>query len=474
MRNINLGHACSLYRNIKHIGFNLPLATKNTVLSRYTKGLTSALAVLAISGCVSQQSALDFNGQQVTQPVPTGVSLVGDSQADTNTVAVATSNNIPIKAPRPTANVAQVSTATPTAPIAETATQTQIANQTPTTLAVAQTPTQVPTANVIAAATTQPQTQTVASQTAQIQSTVQQNVPPASATPAPAVVIPAPSPAQTQQSATTVAQTSHQSVEVASLSPTVEAAPSVEAPQTEVVKKKTFFEKLFTPKEKTPRPSASVKKPKVDRGARASSRISTANSVAERPKRKITKPKVTKPKTIVASARTTTNDSGNALPGVKSNNEIFGIKNEGPDTSKTNNATKVAAVGSFGRLSPNGLRVQHSKVQVACLKPGVLRILKQVERRYGKKPIITSGYRSPKGNRRAGGARNSQHIFCKAVDIQVEGVSKWNLAKYLRTIPGRGGVGTYCRTKSVHFDIGSKRDWHHPCRKSAKRKRKKT
>jgi len=207
-------------------------------------------------------------------------------------------------------------------------------------------------------------------------------------------------------------QTAQQTVEVASLSPTVEAAPSVEAPQTEVVKKKSFFEKLFASKEKTPRPAANVNKPKVQKSSRASSRISTA--------------------------------------------------------------TQVASVGSFGKLSPNGLRLQHSKVQVACLKPGVLRILKQVERRYGKKPIITSGYRSPKGNRRAGGARNSQHIFCKAVDIQVEGVSKWKLAKYIRTIPGRGGVGTYCRTKSVHFDIGSKRDWHHPCRKSSKRKRKKT
>ena len=200
-------------------------------------------------------------------------------------------------------------------------------------------------------------------------------------------------------------------MEVASLSPTVEAVPSVESPQTNVVKKKSFFEKLFEPKENTPRPVANVNKPKVQKTSRASLRISTANSVAERPSRKITKPKVKKPKTIVASARTRTSSSGSALPGVKTNNEIFGIKNEGPDTSKANKTTQVAAVGSFGRLSPNGLRVQHSKVQVACLKQDVLRILKQVERRYGKKPIITSGYRSPKGNRRAGGARNSCLLY---------------------------------------------------------------
>ncbi len=162
-----------------------------------------------------------------------------------------------------------------------------------------------------------------------------------------------------------------------------------------------------------------------------------------------------------------------ALPGVKSNAQLFGIGRSGQNgtSDDTAPATQLAAVGSLGRLSPNGLRVQHEKVQVSCLKPGILRILKVVERHYGKKPIITSGYRSPKRNRRAGGVKNSMHIFCKAVDIQIEGVSKWDLAKYLRTIPGRGGVGTYCRTKSVHIDTGSIRDWHHPCRRSSKRKK---
>ncbi len=226
---------------------------------------------------------------------------------------------------------------------------------------------------------------------------------------------------------------------------------------------------MFTAKESKPRPKASVSKPKIQRNTRAGSRIETAYSVADRPSRSTKKSKVKRPTKLVASIRARRNDDRSGLPGVKSNSEIFGITNEGASGSRT---TQVAAVGSFGRLSPNGLRVQHSKVQVACIKPGVIRLLKMVERRYGKKPIITSSYRSPRGNRRAGGARNSQHIFCKAVDIQVEGVSKWTLAKYLRTLPGRGGVGTYCRTKSVHIDIGSVRDWHHPCRKSSKCKRK--
>lgn len=190
-----------------------------------------------------------------------------------------------------------------------------------------------------------------------------------------------------------------------------------------------------------------------------------------------------KPKKIVepkqpAIASASSFSAGSAtLPGVQRKNAIFGIN--GADTATEPGVTgqqniQVASVGGIGRLiSPSGLILQTDKVEVGCLKPELLTILKRVERRYGKKVMVTSGYRSPKRNRRAGGVSNSTHIYCKAADIQVEGVSKWDLAKYLRTIEGRGGVGTYCRTNSVHIDVGSQRDWHHPCRRSGSRSKKK-
>ena len=121
--------------------------------------------------------------------------------------------------------------------------------------------------------------------------------------------------------------------------------------------------------------------------------------------------------------------------------------------------------------SPGGRLVQTADVDVACLKPQLVRVLKTLERHYGQKVVVTSGYRSPKRNRRARGAKNSLHMYCAAADIQVAGVSKWDLAKYLRSMPGRGGVGTYCHTQSVHVDIGPERDWNWRCRRSS-RKRK--
>lgn len=163
--------------------------------------------------------------------------------------------------------------------------------------------------------------------------------------------------------------------------------------------------------------------------------------------------------------------NGSTLPGVRSMASLFGI---GGEDQEIESQVQLASVGGLGRISPNGLRIQHSKVQVACFKPELIRLLKMVQRKFGKAPVVTSGYRSPRRNRRAGGVSRSQHIYCKAADIQVENVSKWTLAKYLRTLPGRGGVGTYCRTKSVHIDVGSKRDWHHPCRRRSSRKKRRS
>ena len=114
---------------------------------------------------------------------------------------------------------------------------------------------------------------------------------------------------------------------------------------------------------------------------------------------------------------------------------------------------------------------QHSRVRVQCLKPELVAMLHRLEKKFGKKPIITSGYRSPAYNRRVRGAKRSKHMTCEAADIRIPGVSKWKLAKYVRSMPGRGGVGTYCRSSFIHIDISTKRDWNWGCRKK-KRKRK--
>jgi uncharacterized protein YcbK (DUF882 family) len=125
---------------------------------------------------------------------------------------------------------------------------------------------------------------------------------------------------------------------------------------------------------------------------------------------------------------------------------------------------EVASAAGMARLAPNGLLKHRESVDVACLKPSLVRVLKTIERRFGKKALITSGYRSPSYNRKVRGARNSQHMYCAAADVVMPGVSKFELASFARSMQGRGGVGTYCHTNAVHIDVGPERDWNWRCR----------
>ncbi|TIS61862.1 MAG: DUF882 domain-containing protein [Mesorhizobium sp.] len=162
-----------------------------------------------------------------------------------------------------------------------------------------------------------------------------------------------------------------------------------------------------------------------------------------------------------------------ALPGVRQT-ALFEIKRKSgiDDESDVDlnedeggGSYQVASAAGMARLAPNGLLKQNESVDVACLKPSLVRVLKTIEGHFGRKMIVTSGYRDPSRNRRANGAKNSLHMYCAAADIQLPGVSKWELASYVRSMPGRGGVGTYCHTESIHVDVGPERDWNWRCRR---------
>lgn len=101
-------------------------------------------------------------------------------------------------------------------------------------------------------------------------------------------------------------------------------------------------------------------------------------------------------------------------------------------------------------------------------------LLVRVQLHFGQPLHIISGCRSKKHNRRVGGAKRSQHLHCKAVDFQIPGVSKHKLAAYLKQMPGRGGVGVYCRSSYVHLDVGPKRQWYWSCGKRKKYKKRRT
>lgn len=162
---------------------------------------------------------------------------------------------------------------------------------------------------------------------------------------------------------------------------------------------------------------------------------------------------------VIASA------GASSLPGVD-RDRALGLKSETPGEDDIEGGPiRLASAAGLARLAPNGLKTQTESVDVACLKPALVRVLKKVEQHYGRDVIITSGYRNPTRNKKASGSSNSLHMYCSAADIQIQGVTKTQLAEYLRSMPGRGGVGTYCHTASVHIDIGPQRDWNWRCRR---------
>lgn len=237
-------------------------------------------------------------------------------------------------------------------------------------------------------------------------------------------------------------------------------------PQAYAPKKKGFLASLFssTPASAAPAPQTSNR----------SSEQSTAAQpkAAAKPTITLASAKSAEKPVQLASIGDTSHFTDDALPGVRKT-ALFEIKRKSglDDDSDVDlnedegGAYQVASAAGLARLAPNGLLKQTENVDVACLKPSLVRVLKTIEGHYGKKMIVTSGYRDPARNRRANGAKNSLHMYCAAADIQVPGVAKAQLASYIRSMPGRGGVGTYCHTESVHIDVGPERDWNWRCRR---------
>lgn len=172
------------------------------------------------------------------------------------------------------------------------------------------------------------------------------------------------------------------------------------------------------------------------------------------------------------SSATATHDYNYSLPGVRPNggieikhrNSLYDDSDIDANEDDEFASVTLASAPGLARLAPNGLKVQRQTVDVACLKPELVTMLKTMERHFRRPVMVTSGYRSPSYNRKVNGARRSLHMICAAADIQIDGVSKWEIARFARSMPRRGGVGTYCHTTSVHVDVGPERDWNWRCK----------
>lgn len=82
-------------------------------------------------------------------------------------------------------------------------------------------------------------------------------------------------------------------------------------------------------------------------------------------------------------------------------------------------------------------------------------LLQKVRDHFGKAVHINSAFRTASHNaKQKNASKYSQHLYGKAADIWIEGVSVDTLAAYVETLlPGKGGIGRYYTDGFVHVDV---------------------
>lgn len=74
----------------------------------------------------------------------------------------------------------------------------------------------------------------------------------------------------------------------------------------------------------------------------------------------------------------------------------------------------------------------------------LVNVLQKIRAHFGKSVTITSAYRTPGKNKAVGGEAYSQHLYGRAADIKVSGVTPKKVAAYAETLlKNKGGIGTY-------------------------------
>jgi uncharacterized protein YcbK (DUF882 family) len=93
------------------------------------------------------------------------------------------------------------------------------------------------------------------------------------------------------------------------------------------------------------------------------------------------------------------------------------------------------------------------------VQPVLLDKFKALQNVWGASVTVVSGFRDPVRNKKAGGAKHSQHLDGNALDLDVSSWSTEKRVNFIRTASsqGFGGIGVY--GNSIHLDLGARRAW---------------
>jgi len=114
--------------------------------------------------------------------------------------------------------------------------------------------------------------------------------------------------------------------------------------------------------------------------------------------------------------------------------------------------------GDTGERGPTELTPKQQSA-VRGVSKNVVTLFGNLQALFGKTLRVTSGHRSPLKNASVGGARNSQHLSGRALDISVRGMPTEERIRLIRIASSLGftGIGVY--ENSIHVDDGRRRSW---------------
>ncbi len=110
-----------------------------------------------------------------------------------------------------------------------------------------------------------------------------------------------------------------------------------------------------------------------------------------------------------------------------------------------------------------GTYVANAGVQTFCFVPQLRMALWSIEAFFGRRVVVSSGYRDPIHNWSVGGKDDSYHMKCMAADIFIPGVDKGRLIAFAYRNDLIGGLGCYPGRGFIHIDVRSRPvGWSHP------------
>ena len=110
-----------------------------------------------------------------------------------------------------------------------------------------------------------------------------------------------------------------------------------------------------------------------------------------------------------------------------------------------------------------GTYVASASVDTFCLSPKLRVAIAEFEGYFGRKVVVSSGYRDPFHNAKVGGADQSMHMKCLAADFFIPGVDKSKLIAFAKRSRTVGGLGCYPGRTVIHVVVRDRpRGWNQP------------